>query len=145
MIKITSPVFQDGQMMPKKYTCDGEGISPPLEISDIPQDTKSLVLITDDPDAVGGNFNHWIVWNIDPRLTRIQEGVEPAGIPGINSGSRLGYYPPCPPTGTHRYIFKIFALDTRLDIPEGAEKAKIEKAMENHVIDSGQIIGNYSR
>jgi len=145
MISITSSVFSEGQMMPKKYTCDGDGISPPLTITNVPAEAKSLVLIVDDPDALGGNFDHWLVWNINPKLTEIPEGIEPDGVPGSNSGGRPGYYPPCPPSGKHRYIFKIFALDIKLDLSKGVGKDELEKAMVNHILDSGQIVGNYSR
>jgi len=145
MIKITSEVFSDDKKIPKKYTCDGENINPPLSIDDVPEDAKSLVLIMDDPDAPVGVFDHWVVFNIDPSLREIKEGIEPKGDKGVNGKGERFYTGPCPPSGTHRYQFKIYALDDKLDIPQGSTKVEIEQAMDGHILDQGIIIGLYQR
>jgi len=146
MIKLTSSAFSQGGIIPQKYSCDGEGINPPLALEGVPDQVKSLVLIFDDPDAPGGTFTHWLVWNIDPKITEIAENSIPQnGVVGRNSGGKTGYFPPCPPSGTHRYIFKIFALDSILDLPAGSNRAKLESAMQNHIIDQAELQGKYSR
>jgi len=146
MIKITSPAFSNNGNLPKKYSCDGEGVNPGLAIEGVPDKAKSLVLILDDPDAPVGTFNHWLVWNIDPKTTEIKENnLSDGGVVGTNSGGKANYFPPCPPFGTHRYIFKIYALDTVLNLPASAKKSELEKAMENYILDKGEILAKYSR
>jgi hypothetical protein len=146
MIKITSSAFSQGEMIPQKYSCDGEGVNPPLQIENVPDKAKSLVLIFDDPDAPGGTFTHWLVWNIDPKISEIVEDSIPQnGVVGTNSGNRQDYFPPCPPSGTHRYIFKIFALDSTLNLVAGAKRSELEEAMQNHILDQGELMGKYSR
>ena len=115
-MKITSSAFQEGGNIPSKFTCDGSDTSPPLQITGIPSEAKSLVLIADDPDAPGGLFTHWLVWNIPPQTNSIAEGSAPKGVQGTNDFGKSGYRGPCPPPGTHRYSFKIFALDRELDL-----------------------------
>src|SRR5437899_11902207 len=110
-MKITSSAFQEGGNIPSKFSCDGADTSPPLQISDIPSGAKSLVLIIDDPDAPSGLFTHWAVWNISPQTSTIDEGRTPKGVQGTNDSGKSGYGGPCPPSGTHRYYFKIFATD----------------------------------
>jgi hypothetical protein len=147
-MKITSPVFENNQKIPPKYTCDGEDINPPLEISEVPENAKSLVLIMDDPDAIkpaGKVWDHWLVWNIPASTRKILEGQEPEGIHGKGTSGNKKYQGPCPPDAEHRYFFKVYALDIMLDIPEGSPKSILEKAMENHVIDKGELIGRYQR
>lgn len=144
-IKITSPAFAEGEMIPRKYTCDGDDISPPLQISDVPENTKALALIMDDPDAPVGGWDHWIVFNIPASISQINEGEEPQGTTGKNSWGRTGYGGPCPPSGTHRYFFKLYALDTMLDLEQGASKKKILKAMEGHILAQGKLMGKYKR
>lgn len=145
-MKITSPAFSNNETFPAKYGCSGEGVNPPLEISDVPAGAVSLVLISDDPDAPSGDFVHWLVWNIDPATTQIAENSVPVGaIQGSTSMGEPGYVAPCPPSGTHHYHFKIYALDTKLDLPTSANKAKVLSAMEGHVLAQGEIIGLYSR
>lgn len=145
MIKIISTAFTTNGPVPKKYTCDGENINPPLTIDNIPQETKSLVLIVDDPDAPTGTWNHWLVWNIDPTTREIKEGSRlPNSIEGTNSSGKIGYEGPCPPSGTHRYFFKVYALSTQLNLATGAKRKDLEKAFENHIIDQGELIGTYS-
>lgn len=141
-MKITS-VFGNNGKIPSKYTADGDDINPPLEISEIPENAESLVLIIDDPDAPVGTWDHWIVFNI-PSTTTIQEDSIP-GIQGKNSWGRTNYGGPSPPSGTHRYFFKLYALDTQLNLPEGATKNQVLGAMQNHILDQAQLIGLYSR
>ncbi|MCK4357577.1 MAG: YbhB/YbcL family Raf kinase inhibitor-like protein [Candidatus Cloacimonetes bacterium] len=143
--KIASTAFAEGEMIPRKYTCDGDDISPPLQISDVPENTKSLALIMDDPDAPVGVWDHWIVFNIPASISQISEGEEPQGTPGKNSWGRTGYGGPCPPSGTHRYFFKLYALDTMLDLEPGASKKKVLKAMEGHILAQGELMGKYKR
>jgi hypothetical protein len=142
-MKISSPDFKNNEMIPKKFTCQGEEGIPTLILDDIPQNTKSLVLIMDDPDAPSKTFVHWILFNI-PLVNRIDENFD-LGTKGINSLSELGYTAPCPPTGTHRYFFKLYALDNMLDLKQGASKADVEKNMKNHVLDEAQLIGLYKK
>src|SRR3989338_10790960 len=146
MITVTSLAFKQGEMIPTKYTCDGENVNPPITIADVPINTKSLTLIVDDPDAPVGSWNHWLVWNIDPATKDINENSVPAGaVLGTNDFGKLGYGGPRPPSGTHRYIFKVFALDTILNVPRGAKREKLETAMKNHIINRGELMGKYSR
>lgn len=122
-MKITSPSFQENAFIPSKYTCDGENINPPLVISDVSADAKSLALIVDDPDAPVGTFVHWLVWNIPPRVGEIKEGSLPEGsIQGTNDFGKKEYGGPCPPSGTHRYFFRLYALNQELNLPEGAKR-----------------------
>lgn len=145
-MKLTSPAFINNGELPAKYTCDGQGINPPLAISDVPAKAQSLALISDDPDAPSGTFVHWIIWNIDPQTTQIAENSVPSGSSlGKTSAGRTGFVPPCPPSGTHRYYFKIYALDTKLNLTPNAGKDNLEKAMQGHVLDSAEIIGLYKR
>jgi Raf kinase inhibitor-like YbhB/YbcL family protein len=146
MLSITSPAFLSDEAIPAKYTCDGADINPPFLISGIPEKTKSLALIADDPDAPVGNWNHWVFWNVDPKITEITEDSIPAGaVLGTNSFGRLTYGGPCPPSGTHRYFFKLYALDSMLDLPEGSKKDDLEKAMEGHIFDEANLMGRYER
>lgn len=142
-LQITSPAFEVNGEIPTKYTCDGADINPPLHIEGIPKETQSLVLIMDDPDAPGGTWDHWIVWNIPP-VDTIEEDSVP-GTEGLNDFRRQAYGGPCPPSGTHRYFFKVYALDTTLDLPPTATKADVEQAMEGHILAQGELIGRYSR
>ncbi len=146
MLKITSPAFQHNENIPAKYTCQGENINPPLKIEGVPSNSKSLVLIIDDPDAPSGNWNHWIVWNINPLTKEIPENSVPQGATqGINDFRRVEYGGPCPPSGTHRYFFKIFALDTILNLPSSARKTDVLKAMQGHVLDKAELVGLYRK
>lgn len=142
-MNLTSPAFENNKNIPKRFTCDGEGKNPPLKIEGIPKDTKSLVLIVDDPDAPMGTFVHWVVYDI-PVISEIAEGAVP-GKQGVNSGRGTSWVSPCPPFGTHRYIFKIFALDKELGLKEGASKAAVEKAMQGHILDKAELTGLYKR
>ncbi len=149
-MKLTSPVFEQGGKIPAKYTCDGENINPPLTISDVPSETKSLVLIMEDPDVpkrlrADGMWDHWIVFNMPPNLTKIEEGKEPEGIHGIGTSKNLDYYGPCPPDREHRYFFKLYALNIQLNLPEKAAKQQVERAMENHILAKAELMGRYER
>ncbi len=144
--KISSTAFQNNGFIPSKYTCDGRDINPPLAIENVPPGTKSLALIVDDPDAPMGTWVHWVCWNIAPNIKEIKENDTPGGAAaGLNDFKRQSYGGPCPPSGTHRYFFKLYALDTALDLPSGAKKADVEKAMKGHIIAQTQIIGLYKR
>src|SRR4030042_4823259 len=141
---LTSPNFKHNEKIPVLFTGDGEDINPALEIKGIPKETKSLVLIMDDPDAPIGNWDHWIVWNIMPEIKKIfKNSVPQGGIQGQNSWGTSNYRGPKPPSGTHRYFFKIFALDTKLGSEEGASKEEIETAMNKHILDKAELIGLY--
>jgi Raf kinase inhibitor-like YbhB/YbcL family protein len=142
-LQITSPVFDNKGFIPTKYTCDGEDVNPPLYIKGIPEATKSLVLIMDDPDAPLGTWDHWIIWDI-PITEVIKENSVP-GIEGINSYKKHEYGGPCPPFGTHRYFFKVYALDTMLNLDRNSRKKDVERAMEGHIIAKGELVGLYKR
>jgi hypothetical protein len=144
-LKLTSPVFQDGGSIPSRFTCQGEDVSPPLKIDDIPEGSKSLVLIMDDPDAPADTWDHWLVWNIPP-ARKIEENSVPKGaVQGRNSWGRSSYGGPCPPSGTHRYVFKLYALDTTLTLGEDARKGDVEKAMEGHILAQTSLTGLYRK
>ncbi len=141
---IESPAFEANQTIPKKFTCDGEDLSPPLNIQNIPQGAKSLVLIVEDPDAPRGIFVHWLAWNIDPSSTQLSEGTMPPS-QGRNDFGELDYRGPCPPSGEHRYFFKLYALDTKLDLPAGSNKQQLENAMKGHILGKAELMGLYHR
>lgn len=143
-MQIKSNAFQSGKEIPSKYTCDGKNISPGLIIIDAPKPTKSFALIVDDPDAPRGIFTHWILWNIPANTTEIKENTSP-GMQGKNDFNKLGYGGPCPPSGTHRYVFKVYALDTMLSLQQGSNKQQLESAIKQHVLESAELIGRYSR
>jgi len=145
-MKFTSPAFANDSNLPAKYSCTGQGINPELQIADVPINTQSLALIFDDPDAPINTFVHWLVWNIDPKTTVIAENSVPGGATlGSNSARKSSYFPPCPPSGTHRYIFKLYALDIKLDLASGADKKSLEKAMQGHILDSAELIGLFKQ
>lgn len=144
-ISVTTPAFQAGGDVAAKFTCNGANVNPELRINGVPSEAKSLVLIVDDPDAPRGLFTHWIVWNIDPKTTRVAENSAPtAGVQGINDFGKRNYGGPCPPSGTHRYFFKIFALDTKLELKPGARRAELDAAMRGHILAQGELMGRYS-
>ncbi len=141
---IKSPAFENSKQIPAKYTCDGEEINPPLTIEGTPKEAKSLVLLMDDPDAPSGTFDHWAVWNIPPSTSKIGENTKP-GTEGTNTAREQGYHSPCPPSGTHRYFFKVYALDQQLQLSPNSRKRDVEKAMQGHVLAKGELIGLYRR
>jgi hypothetical protein len=144
--KLSSPVFKHNGSIPKKYTCQGEDISPPLKIANIPDKTKSLVLIVDDPDAPVGTWIHWLAWDIDPKITNIEEDSTPKGATiGKNSWGKNEYGGPCPPKGEHRYFFKLYALDKTLNINSRKKKSYLEKAIKDHIIVKTELMGKYQK
>lgn len=146
LMRITSQAFAEGERIPDKYTCAGDNINPLLVIQSVPADAKSFVLIMDDPDAPKGTFVHWIVYNIPTTTKTIEEGKEPQGAQGYNSANKKGYLGPCPPSGTHRYFFKLYALNATLALNDVfANKERVEEAMQGKIIDQATLMGTYSR
>ena len=152
-IEVTSSAFTEGARIPKKYTCDGQDISPALKWSGVPQKTKSIALICDDPDAPSGTWVHWVVYSIPPDVTELQEGVVKTNVlpdgakQGTTDFKRIGYGGPCPPRGhgAHHYYFKVYALDIQVGLKAGATKKDLEKSMKGHILGQGQLIGTYER
>jgi Raf kinase inhibitor-like YbhB/YbcL family protein len=146
-MKISSTVFANNENIPSKFTCDGESVNPPLEIENVPENARSLALILDDPDApITGGFVHWVVFNISPDTKEIKENSVPENaIEGTTSTGKPGFVGPCPPSGTHHYQFKLYALDSDLDLGPSAKRGDVEKAMENHILDQVILIGLYKR
>lgn len=143
-LMIGSPAFNANEMIPVKFTCDADNVNPQLDISGVSQEAVSLALIVDDPDAPGGTWVHWTIWNIDPGTTSISENSVPEGaVEGVTDFGVPGYGGPCPPSGTHRYFFKLFALDTMLDLDSTASAADIEAAIQGHVLGSAELVGLY--
>jgi Raf kinase inhibitor-like YbhB/YbcL family protein len=142
---LESPAFEAHQTIPQKFTCDGEDVSPALNIQDIPKGTQSLVLIVDDPDAPHGVFVHWLAWNIEPTLKNFPEGMSPPS-QGRNGFGELDYRGPCPPKGNpHRYFFKLYALDNKLNLPAGSSKRQLEDAIKGHILGKAELVGLYQR
>ncbi len=150
-MKIYSTAFAEGEMIPKRFTCDGENVSPPLFLEAIPEDAESLVLICDDPDAPVGHWDHWLLFNIPADQKKIPEAIPPekilknGAVHGRNSWGKLGYGGPCPPSGVHRYYFRLLALNRVLTLAVGAPRDQLEKSIEDAVIDSCETMGRYSR
>jgi Raf kinase inhibitor-like YbhB/YbcL family protein len=149
-LEIKSDAFEQGDTIPDKYTCDGDDVSPPLSWRQPPEGTMELVLICDDPDAPYRTWDHWIVYNLPPDTSGLPEAVAEevpgGGIQGKNSWKNSSYGGPCPPSGpAHRYFFKLYAVDKKLDLPPGAPKADVEKAMEGHILAKGELMGKYGR
>jgi len=142
-MKLSSPAFGPEGFIPSQYTCEGENINPALDIMEVPEGTACLVLIVDDPDAPGRVWVHWVVFNI-PVTDRIEQNSVP-GIQGTNDFKRQAYGGPCPPSGTHRYYFKLYALDRKLDLESGVSKAEVNRAMAAHVIDEAVLVGRYRK
>jgi Raf kinase inhibitor-like YbhB/YbcL family protein len=144
-MKVTSPEFVNGKPIPSKYSCNGEEINPPLVFEGVPPEAKSLALILDDPDAPAGTWVHWVLWNIDPTTTEIKHGSVPKGAQeGLNSWKRKGYGGPCPPSGTHRYFFRLYALQERLNLPASATRKDLDHAMQGKIIAQSELMGVYS-
>jgi Raf kinase inhibitor-like YbhB/YbcL family protein len=150
-IKITSPAFEDNGLIPPRYTCDGADISPPLQWDALPEGTKSIAIICDDPDAPMGTWVHWVLFNLPAETKELVENIPPdrtlpdGASQGISDFGRIGYGGPAPPSGTHRYFFKIYALDTQIDLTSGANKRQLLNAMQGHILGRGQLIGKYKR
>jgi Raf kinase inhibitor-like YbhB/YbcL family protein len=150
-IKLTSAAFKDGQSIPRPYTCDGVNISPPLEWSGVPRAAKTLAIVCDDPDAPGGTWVHWVLYNLPADNIGLVENLPTTeklaagGFQGPNDSGKIGYGGPCPPSGTHRYFFRVYALDSELPLKAGATKTDLTKAMEGHTLVQGQLMGTYRR
>ena len=143
---LTSDSFENDQTIPSPYTCDGDNINPPLSIGGIPDEAESLALTVTDPDAPEGTWTHWVVFNIPPDSDEIDEDSIPqSALHGVNDFGNMKWGGPCPASGEHQYIFKIYALDTMLDLPAGADREALESAMEGHILDQAQLAGKYSR
>ncbi|HEV2403178.1 MAG TPA: YbhB/YbcL family Raf kinase inhibitor-like protein [Candidatus Saccharimonadales bacterium] len=141
-MQLNSSAFSQGAEIPKKYTCKGAGVSPALEITGVPALAQSLALIMHDPDAPGGDFTHWTIWNIAPKTTTIAENAIPVEAKqGQNDFGKTGYGYPCPPSGTHRYIFELYALDTTLQLQDGASRSELEISLAKHIIEKAQLNG----
>jgi Raf kinase inhibitor-like YbhB/YbcL family protein len=150
-IKVTSVAFQQGQPIPRQYTCAGINISPPLEWSGVPKTAKTIAIVADDPDAPGGDWVHWVLYNVPAENigfvenVPVSETLKAGGFQGKNDFGKIGYGGPCPPSGTHRYFFKLYAVDAELPLKAGATRAELEKALEGHVVAQAQLMGTYSR
>lgn len=145
-MKIVSSAFEHNRRIPSKYTCDGENMSPPLSFLEVPKNTKSLVLIVDDPDAPSKTWVHWVVFNIDSATRDVSENSVPnGGVLGMTDFGKPGYGGPCPPSGKHRYFFKLYALDSVLNLPQSSDKNAVEEAMKGHILDSAELVGLYER
>ncbi len=145
-IQITSTGFKEGGNIPRLYTCDDRNVSPPLAWSGVPSKTMSLAIILEDPDAPSGTFVHWVLFNLPPGLSGLEQGKNGGGTEGINDFRKIGYNGPCPPRGSnHRYYIKVYALDQQLGLNGGATKAQLENAMEGHILAQGQLMARYGR
>ncbi len=145
-MKILSSAFEDNNFIPSQYTCDGNNVNPPLTFSQVPKEAKSLVLIVDDPDAPSKTWVHWVLYNMPPTTIQIVENYVPEkSMVGMTDFGKLGYGGPCPPSGTHRYFFKLYALDLVLTLSQGATKQEVEDKMQNHILASSQLVGIYKR
>lgn len=146
-MKLTSSAFEHNGQIPAKYTCDGENVNPPLEFSDIPEHAESLVLIVDDPDAPQKSWVHWVLYNMSPNISFIKENSKPSNAQeGLTDFGTKGWGGPCPPSGTHRYVFRLYALNEKLeDMPDFSDKEIVVEAMHEKVLDQAELIGVYSR
>jgi Raf kinase inhibitor-like YbhB/YbcL family protein len=150
-MKLTSTAFKEGEAIPRPYTCDGVNVSPPLEWSGVPKSAKTLAIIADDPDAPAGTWVHWVLYNLPAENIGLvenlpaSENVRAGGFQGKNDFGNIGYGGPCPPSGTHRYFFKIYAVDSELPLKGSATKAELEKALEGHIVAQAQLMGMYGR
>jgi Raf kinase inhibitor-like YbhB/YbcL family protein len=144
-VTITSSAFTHGGTLPTRYGCSGQSLSPPLSFAGVPKGAKSLALIVTDPDAPSGTFTHWVAWNIPPDTKEIAEGHAAPGSEGTSDFGKRGYGGPCPPSGSHRYFFHLYALDTTLDLAADSERADVERAMNGHVLAKGELMGTYRR
>ena len=142
-LTVKSPAFSSNGKIPSKYTCDGSNVNPELHISDLPKGTKSLAVIMDDPDAPSGDFTHWVMWNHPPNESIAENSS--SGVLGRNENNENKYYGPCPPSGIHHYHFRVYALDTELNLPMDADKRSLLNAMDAHILGSGEVIGVYNR
>jgi hypothetical protein len=146
IFSLTSPDFSEGASIPSRFTCQGDDTIPTLLISGIPAEAKSLALICEDPDAPSGTFTHWLIWNIPPGTKKLDAGALPTGATqGTNQFGNVGYNGPCPPSGTHRYYFRLSALDTPLNLPSGSAREDLDAALKGHVLATATLMGRYSK
>lgn len=150
-LTLATHAFAHGEFIPDKYTCNGDNISPPLEWSDVPHAAKELVLIVDDPDAPSGTFVHWVVYHISPSESTLKEatgggvGLPKGAMEGLNGSRKSGYMGPCPPSGTHRYYFHLYAVDSVLQLPPGATRDKVDEALRGHILETAELMGRYAK
>jgi Raf kinase inhibitor-like YbhB/YbcL family protein len=145
-MQLTSPDFTEGSRIPKRFTCEGENVSPELHVSGVPERTTCLALVMDDPDAPAGTFTHWIVWNIPFTVSKFSSTNMPkTAVEGENSAGKMGYVGPCPPTGTHRYFFRLYALDTSVVMEEELSLENLNKAMMGHIVAQAELVGLYAK
>jgi Raf kinase inhibitor-like YbhB/YbcL family protein len=150
-LKLVSPAFTQGKFIPDKYTCKGKNVSPPLEWTDVPHATKELVLIADDPDAPSGTFVHWLLYGVQPTQSGLDEGIPGRATlangahQGVNDFRKIGYAGPCPPRGTHRYYFRLYAIDSNLNLPPGINRERVDQAIKHHVIEEAELMGYYAK
>jgi Raf kinase inhibitor-like YbhB/YbcL family protein len=145
-MKLTSPAFKQNEAIPAQFSCGGQDTSPPLVIEGAPKEAKSLALVLDDPDAPAGTWVHWVLWNIDPGTTQIAQGSVPPGAEqGVNSWQRKSYGGPCPPSGTHRYFFRLYALKERLNLPSSTTRKELDRAMQGKILAQTELLGLFSR
>jgi Raf kinase inhibitor-like YbhB/YbcL family protein len=153
-MELSTPAFDEGEMIPPRYTCDGVDVNPELNITGVPADAETLVLLVDDPDIpefaaekIGKPvWDHWVLFNIDPEIDTIEEdNAPPDTVEGVNSTGEVGYQGPCPPDGEHRYFFKLYALDTAINLGQGCTKQDVEHAMNSHILEETELVGRYNR
>lgn len=151
-MQVTSPAFAEGEFIPRRYTCDGDDLSPPLEWLDVPSGARSMAVVCDDPDAPAGTWVHWVIYGLSAAVTGLAEGVRPVEVTadgakqGVNDFRRIGYGGPCPPPdAAHRYFFRLYAMDCEVDLSPGATKAALLKAIEGHVVEEAALMGRYKR
>lgn len=141
-VELTSTAFAEGASIPVRYTCDGDGVSPPLALTGLPEGTAALALVMEDPDAPSGTYVHWVAYDVEPRR-EVPEDVGTLGTGGINDAGSTGYAPPCPPGPGHRYVFEVYALDGPLGLPAASDAATLRAAMDGHVLAAGRLVGRY--
>jgi Raf kinase inhibitor-like YbhB/YbcL family protein len=145
-MQIMSTAFGNNEAIPQKYSCQGEGVNPPLEIKDVPGGAKAMAVVVDDPDAPSGTFVHWVAWNFGPTVAQVAENSVPEGVTqGSNGAGKAVWYPLCPPSGTHHYHFKLYALDEKLSLQEGATKSELVDAMKGHIVAQTELVGTYEK
>ncbi len=144
-MKLSSPAFQNGAPIPSKYTCDGKNVNPEFQISEVPEDAKSLAFVMDDPDSPSGTFVHWTLWDMHPKTPEILVDSVPLATEGMTSFGKPGYGGPCPQSGEHRYFFKLYALDTALNLPSSTDVKTLMQSMQGHILSQVELMGRYAR
>lgn len=145
-IEVESPAFRPGQLIPPKFTCKGANESPPLQLKGVPANAKSLAIVVEDPDAPGGLFTHWLAWNIEPGISEVKTASVPtSAIQGRNDFGKVGYAGPCPPSGVHRYVFRVLALNGKLSLQAGTNRAEFDRALAGHIVAQGQLMARFGQ